>query len=263
MILLVNDDGIHAPGLRELYTALRKQCKQPVLAVAPATEHSGQSQAITLDRALTITPVHSEDFFGFSIDGTPTDCVKIALDILCPSPPLLVVSGINNGPNVGRSIFYSGTVGAALESCIENQSAALALSKDHGDEGSWTEAAEAGAELALVCLKRQEFRGYVLNCNFPNRKRIDWEELLLCPHGHDGFDEHYVPIRENNRVGWHLRGTRVENIESEDDAALLSIGHPTATILAPNMNVTMKAEPAIDKRIKKIARKWIQKVDSL
>ena len=72
MILLVNDDGPHAPGLRTLYAALRKHCQCPVLAVAPAREQSGQSQAITIHRSLRVTPHHEQDFFGFAIDGTPT-----------------------------------------------------------------------------------------------------------------------------------------------------------------------------------------------
>ncbi|NRA38865.1 MAG: 5'/3'-nucleotidase SurE, partial [Planctomycetes bacterium] len=119
MILLVNDDGINAQGLRILYEALRRKTKQSIIAIAPSTQHSGHSHAITLNRGLSVNAIHEDNFFGFTVDGTPCDCVKLGLKVLCQQAPQLVISGINAGPNVGRSLFYSGTVGAALEAAIE------------------------------------------------------------------------------------------------------------------------------------------------
>lgn len=239
MILLVNDDGIAAPGLRALYRALRRLLKQPVVAVAPVDERSGQSHAITINRGMHVRPVLDEDFFGFQIEGTPTDCLKLALKVLLPQPPKLVVSGINDGPNVGRSLFYSGTIGAALEAAVEGQSA-IAFSRDRDDDGSFEEAAEFAATVAQACLGQNALRGLALNVNIPGRPANEWQEPRACTHGLSGFEEGYRPQRASDgKVIWSLAGKRMELAhEGETDAHLLRSLHPTITLLQPNLNAT-------------------------
>ena len=99
MILLVNDDGIDAAGLRSLYRGLRQQGKQKVLAVAPSKQRSGMGHAITINRGLQTQPIYDapDDFFGFSVDGTPTDCLKLALKVLAQEDPKLVISELTMG----------------------------------------------------------------------------------------------------------------------------------------------------------------------
>lgn len=109
-ILLSNDDGVHAPGLQALAEALSTIAE--VTVVAPDGERSAFSSALTLDRPLR--PQRLANGF-IALNGTPADCVHIALNCLLPSPPDLVVSGINAGPNLGDDVIYSGTVAAALE----------------------------------------------------------------------------------------------------------------------------------------------------
>jgi 5'-nucleotidase len=236
VILLINDDGIAAPGLRALYRALRRQCDRPVLAVAPATERSGQSHAITLDRHLNVTARHEDGFFGFAIDGTPTDCTKLALNVLCHTEPDLVVSGINDGPNVGRSLFYSGTVGAALEAAVMGLPA-VAVSRNKGGEGF-----EDAADFAVGWIKRLlgkgGLRGHVLNINLPAGPASTWNEPRLAQHGHSGYKEIYQPVRDTKeRIAWRLHGEWVASESDEStDAALLSAGHPVLTMLAPSLN---------------------------
>lgn len=238
MILLINDDGIDAPGLRALYRALRKHTGRPVLAVAPVNERSGQSHAITIDRGLSVTPRNEDNFFGFAVDGTPTDCAKLGLSVLCHEDPELVVSGINDGPNVGRSIFYSGTVGAALEASVLGFPA-LAVSRDKGGEG-FDDAAEFAAQWATRLLGRNEFRNQVVNLNLPAGAASSWKEPRLVDHGHSGFRENYKPHRDGkDRVLWRLHGEWVAKPDGEPtDATLLSAGHPTFTMLAPDLNTS-------------------------
>jgi 5'-nucleotidase len=238
MILLINDDGIDAPGLRALYRALRKHTGKQVLAVAPTHERSGQSHAITIDRGLAVTARNEDGFFGFSVDGTPTDCAKLALSVLCHRDPDLVVSGINDGPNVGRSIFYSGTVGAALEAAVLGFPA-LAVSRDRGGEG-FEDAADFAAQWAARLLGRDDFRNQVVNLNLPGGAASSWKEPRLVDHGHSGFRETYQPQRDGkDRVLWRLHGEWVAKPDGEPtDATLLSAGHPTFTVLAPNLNTS-------------------------
>ena len=237
MILLVNDDGIDAPGLRGLYQALRRVLAQPVLAVAPLHEHSGMSHAISVDRPLTLQHRHEPGFFGFTIDGTPTDCVKLALDRLCPQPPQLVVSGINRGPNVGRSIFYSGTIGAAMEAAVLGLPA-LAISRQI-EATTVEDGAEVAAQWAKRLMGRKEYAGKVVNLNLPGAPAATWQPPVVRRHGHAGFREAYRLVSDTTReseTSWRLHGDWVTG-DQDDDASALSAGHPVLTLLQPDFNV--------------------------
>lgn len=257
MILLVNDDGIQAQGLRVLYQALRERCHVPVLALAPSAQHSGQSHAITLDRGLSINAVHEDNFFGFTIDGTPCDCIKLGIKVLCQQKPLLVVSGINRGPNVGRSIFYSGTVGAALEAAVEGFPA-ISVSLDSGYD-IYNDAAAFAADIAHACLRREELIGQVVNVNIPAMPAQHWQEPKLVEHGLSGFDEQYKAVSDSgDRITWFLEGTRVEHAwEDDTDAHALRDGHPTISFLKPNFNISSQdSSKRLSKRLQNVSKRW-------
>ena len=236
MILLINDDGIKAPGLRVFAADLRRVTGQAVLVVAPHQQCSGQAHAITLDRGLMIESCLEEDFFGFAIDGTPVDCLKLALKVLCKTPPRLVVSGINAGPNIGRSLFYSGTVAVAMEAAVEGQ-AAIAVSMDHGD-GGFAEASGYAARFVRQCLGVRRLGGMVMNLNLPGSPAGRWRPLAMVHHGLSGFAESYSAVQSGSRIAWRLSGQRVElDGEGDTDAHRLAAGHPTLSVLRPDYNV--------------------------
>src|SRR5215211_4837783 len=114
-ILLTNDDGIYAPGLRALRPELMKLGE--VLVVAPATEQSAVGHSVTLTTPLIVQEILDEQKrpFGWAVEGKPADCVKLALRELLPWTPDLIVSGLNAGANSGINVLYSGTVAAAIE----------------------------------------------------------------------------------------------------------------------------------------------------
>src|ERR1700722_19759613 len=114
-ILLTNDDGIYAPGLRALLPELRKLGE--VIVVAPATEQSAVGHSVTLTTPLIVQEVLDDGRspLGWAVEGRPADCVKIALRELLPQMPDLLVSGLNAGSNAGINVLYSGTVAAAIE----------------------------------------------------------------------------------------------------------------------------------------------------
>ena len=109
-ILITNDDGIHSPGLTALKQALASLGR--VVTVAPDRDNSAISHALTMNRPLKLTELEND---VYTLDGTPTDCVSIGLSKVLDRKPDLLVSGINNGPNIGDDITYSGTVSAAIE----------------------------------------------------------------------------------------------------------------------------------------------------
>ncbi len=116
-ILITNDDGINAEGLNALVVALGVE--HDVTVVAPDSERSGASQSITVHDPLRAKEIQKDDkFFGYAVDGSPADCVKLALACLLDHKPDLVISGINRGPNHGSNSLYSGTVGGALEGVV-------------------------------------------------------------------------------------------------------------------------------------------------
>lgn len=113
-ILLANDDGIHAPSLHAMHAALQEW--GDVTVVAPAIEQSGVGHSITYLHPLV---AHKEfrngEFFGWKVEGSPADCVKLGVLEFCPSKPDVIVSGLNTGANIGINVLYSGTVAAAIE----------------------------------------------------------------------------------------------------------------------------------------------------
>lgn len=165
-ILLSNDDGYLAPGLLALYEALRPLAR--ITVVAPEQNHSGASNSLTLQRPLYIQEALSGAQSGFRyINGTPTDCVHIALTGLLDDKPDLVVSGINQGPNMGEDVFYSGTVAAAIEGVMFGIPA-LAFSQD---ERGW-EHIDTGARVARDIVERYLRdplpHPFLLNVNIPS-----------------------------------------------------------------------------------------------
>ena len=153
-ILLANDDGIQAPGLRALAQSLAALGE--VWVVAPDRERSATSHSISLNQPLRLRQVGEREF---SVDGTPTDCVYLGLHHVLPAPADIVVSGINDGPNLGNDVLYSGTVSAAMEGALFGYSAlavSLCLPEQRGGRASepadFATAAEIARELVLAVL---------------------------------------------------------------------------------------------------------------
>jgi len=118
-LLITNDDGIHAPGIKHLWQAVREFAD--VAIVAPQSEKSGCGLSITWTKPLVIHPVPWEDGTpAYSINGTPADCVKMALSVILDKRPNMVISGINRGSNAGRTVLYSGTIGGVIEGTLKH-----------------------------------------------------------------------------------------------------------------------------------------------
>ncbi|MGA7617415.1 MAG: 5'/3'-nucleotidase SurE [Thermoanaerobaculia bacterium] len=161
-ILVTNDDGIYSQGLRQLASSLAAVGE--VLIVAPDREQSAASHALTLNRPLRLLQIQEREWI---VDGTPTDCVNLAvLHLLRDHRPDLVVSGINFGPNLGDDVTYSGTISAAFEgSLLEIPS--IAFSALVGENFSFERCAEFAARLASTLLGSPLDPRIVLNVNFP------------------------------------------------------------------------------------------------
>ena len=161
-ILLTNDDGIHAPGLKALETEIAGVGE--LYIAAPHGEQSGTSRAITLRQPLRYSEIEPKHF---AVEGTPTDSVMLALAHLLDFRPDLVISGINGGPNLGENIFYSGTVAGAAEGA-KHGIPAIALSVAERVNIDYSAAARFGARLAQHVLAGGLPAGVALNVNVPH-----------------------------------------------------------------------------------------------
>jgi 5'-nucleotidase len=194
-ILLTNDDGIYAPGLR----ALRKQLLKlgSVTAVAPATEQSGVGHSITLLTPLVVQEVVEENSrIGWLVEGSPADCVKLACLELLEEQPDLVVSGINMGANAGINVLYSGTVAAAVEGAFFGLKS-IAISLEYSDYPNFDHAAELSVRVISQILEHDPEPGSLFNVNLPELRGGEPAGVRVVPQGvvryHEGFERRVDP----------------------------------------------------------------------
>ena len=161
-ILVTNDDGIYSEGLRKLAAVCRELGE--VMIVAPDREQSAASHALTLNRPLRLLQIQPDEWI---VDGTPTDCVNLAvLKLMKENRPDLIVSGINFGPNLGDDVTYSGTISAAFEGALLHIPS-IAFSALVGEHFSFDRCAAFAGELVRVALEQHRDPNIILNVNFP------------------------------------------------------------------------------------------------
>lgn len=188
-ILLTNDDGIHAPGLRALYRVLSNDFQVDI--VAPEVEMSAVGHAISLSRPLRVKKVRQDGrFYGYAVSGTPADCVKIALQELLEQPPDIILSGINLGANLGVDILYSGTVSAATEGAFMGiRSAAISL--DTLEEPDFDFAAHFSKDIVQFLARNGLRDGTALNVNIPSSPAAEIKGVRFTRQGMSRYEEKY------------------------------------------------------------------------
>ncbi|HUT31295.1 MAG TPA: 5'/3'-nucleotidase SurE [Sedimentisphaerales bacterium] len=231
-ILLTNDDGIFAPGLAAIYKKLLDL--GDVTVVAPADSRSGASHSITFSQPLVCNRVDINGLFtGFSVQGSPADCVKLAVMQLHEGPIDLLVAGINNGANAGINAYYSGTVAAAMEAAfLKIPSIALSLAFD--EDPDFEKAAKCCTAVLTRLLPLQY--GDVINVNIPQLSKGDPKGVKVVPQSTEQFHEYYEP--QKNELGqtvYKLAGGRHRDEDTPTDTTSLADGFITVTALAPGM----------------------------
>jgi len=231
-ILLTNDDGIFAPGLAAMYKELARI--GDVTVVAPSDSRSGTSHSVTFSRPLVCNKVDINGLFtGFSVEGSPADCVKLAVMQLHAGPIDLVVAGINHGANAGINVYYSGTVAAAMEGAFL-KIPAVAMSVAAEEPMDFEKAAEYCADVLKKLMPVKT--GAVINVNIPQLSNGRPKGIRVVPQSSKGFDEYY--IRQKNEQGqtvFQLAGNAHLADETPSDTTSLMEGFITVTALAPDM----------------------------
>ena len=235
-ILLTNDDGIEAPGLAALYNEVADM--GDISVVAPSTARSGAGHSISLDPVLC-RPVNLPGrFAGYSVEGTPADCVKLALNrLLGPDRPVdLVIAGINHGANVGVHVYYSGTVAAAMEAAFHGLPA-VAVSAAYEEPINVARAARHVRHMLGHLLPLEA--GDLINLNIPILSQGPPKGVRVVPHAVTGFREAYASRRgDDGRTifqfteGWPQEADEIAGT----DTYYLAEGYITLSALRVDMN---------------------------
>lgn len=196
LILVTNDDGITAPGIRKLVEFMNEI--GDVIVVAPNSPQSGKGHAITINSTLTFEEITLDGpQKDYSLSGTPVDCVKFALDKILPRRPDLVVSGINHGANSSINVIYSGTMSAAVEAGVEGLQAIGFSLLDFSWEADFDQAKTYIQRIVRKTIENPLPKGVVLNVNIPKLSQNEIKGIRVCKQAYakweESFDERVNP----------------------------------------------------------------------
>lgn len=218
LILVSNDDGIEARGIRLLIELMSELGE--VVVVAPDSPQSGMGHAITIGNTLRLTETDIyPGLISYKCSGTPADCVKLAKHhVLKDRKPDLVVSGINHGSNTSISVLYSGTMSAAIEGAIEGMPAIGFSLCDYSSDADFSHTRDYVKKIASQVLKNGLPKGVALNVNFPPKRNEYLKGIKICRQARakwqEEFDQRYDP---NGRRYFWLAGNFVNFDKGEDN----------------------------------------------
>ena len=217
-ILLSNDDGVHAPGLRFLYEELKKLGS--VKVIAPLEEKSTMGHSLTLHKPLRLLNI-SKDFYGVS--GSPADCVYLGMRHVLKGAPDIVVSGINRGANLGQDVYYSGTVSAAREGCMLGiPSYAVSLDVNFKNRKPETKLHySSAAKMAVKVIQEYHKRGFpkftLLNINVPDRPMIRIKGIKPARQGFRFYSSEVLKRTDHRGKDYFWVGGQYHGFEQETD----------------------------------------------
>ncbi len=243
-ILLCNDDGIDAPGL-ELLERVARELSPEVWTVAPEQEQSGAAHSLTTRRPIRLTEVAPH---RYTVDGTPTDCVLLALKrLLRDKPPTLVLSGINAGGNIAEDLTYSGTVAATIEATLFGLPA-IALSQEYRERGAipWgaAEAHAADTIRRIVAAAKPWPRDTLFNVNFPAASAALVRGVAVTHQGHRILGDNLTEVCDprGRQYFWIGPAQMTGGVEPGTDLAAVADAYVSITPIHVNMTHVAVAE---------------------
>lgn len=235
-ILISNDDGIDSPGIA-LLERIARELSPDVWVVAPEQEQSGASHSLTTRRPLRL---HEAGAQRYAVDGTPTDCVMLAVKhLLRDHPPDLVLSGINEGSNMGEDLTYSGTVAAAIEATLLDIPA-IALSQKHGPHRSvpWETAARFAPEVIGRLCVRPWPEHTLFNINFPGVGPDGVRGILATSQGKRGIADNLSRRLDPHGRPYYWIGPVRENGDAEPGTDLAAIADRRVSVTPIYLDLT-------------------------
>lgn len=239
VILVTNDDGISAPGIRALVEAVRHLGK--VVVVAPDKPQSGMGHAITIGNPLRLNPMHHvfEGIEAFSCSGTPVDCVKLAVDKVLRRKPDLCLSGINHGANHSINVIYSGTMSAAVEAAIESIPSIGFSLLDYSVEADFGPAKKYIKQIVEEVLEHEMANKHlILNVNFPAVPENLIKGIKVCRQAYAKYEEDFVERNDPNNKKYYWLTGKFINFDRGRDTDVWALEHNYVSVVPVQFDMT-------------------------
>ena len=251
LILVTNDDGISAPGMRALIEVASQIGE--VVIVAPDSPQSGQGHAITLKDPIRVHKASIyEQFEAYECSGTPVDCVKFARDFLLKDRKVdLCVSGINHGSNASINIIYSGTMSAAMEASLSKIDSIGFSLLDYSWDADFDQAKPFIEQIIRGCLEHKLEGTNLLNVNIPNLKREEIKGIKVCKQADAKWSEEYVEATDPRGGKYYWLTGEFNNYDERTDTDLWALDNGYISVVPSQHDLT--AYTAMDKL------DWIEK----
>lgn len=237
-ILITNDDGIYAEGIYPLAMTLKKIAK--VTVAAPNREKSATGHAITMHTPITVKKINrfGTDVAAYSINGTPADCIKLSLDVLLKEDaPDLVVSGINNAPNLGTDIIYSGTVSGAIEASIMGIPA-IAVSMASHHIVQFDDAAAFIEEMIPYVLECKHIPKIIFNVNYPVCEKSFVRGVRITRLGIRRYTNNFIQRTDPRGNSYYWMAGELMDLPQEEDSDMEAVKHNYVSITPLHYDLT-------------------------
>jgi 5'-nucleotidase len=242
VILITNDDGFQAKGLGALIEMAKSFGR--IIVVAPEEGNSGMSHAITIKHPLRLRKhVRTDNVEMYSVNGTPVDCVKLAMSQVLKNPPDLLLSGVNHGSNASVSVFYSGTMAATIEGCLYGIPSIGFSLLDYLPDADFTGVVEYGKSVLETVLANGLKKGVCLNVNFPAIPVHEIKGIKLCRQNMGTWREEFDKRTDPRGIEYFWLTGYYHNEEpkaTDTDEAALSQGY--VSVVPVSIDLTDKAE---------------------
>lgn len=237
VILVTNDDGISAPGIRNLVEAVKDLGK--VVVVAPDKPQSGMGHAITIGVPLRLSRVHTfGDIEAWQCTGTPVDCVKLAVDKVLHQKPDICISGINHGANHSINVIYSGTMSAAVEAAIESIPSIGFSLLDYALEADFDGARKYARIIVEQMLKGVPDKHTVLNVNIPKLRPEEIQGIRICRQAYAKYEEDFIERNDpHGRKYYWLTGEFV-NFDEGTDTDVWALANNYVSVVPVQFDLT-------------------------
>lgn len=237
VILITNDDGITAPGIRSLVESVRDIGK--IVVVAPDKAQSGMGHAITIGQPLRLHKVQMFDGIeSWSCTGTPVDCVKLAVDKVLHRKPDLCLSGINHGANHSINVIYSGTMSAALEAAIESIPSAGFSLLDYSIEADFTGAKKYARLIVEKMLSTKLEKHTVLNVNIPSIHESLLHGIKICRQAYAKYEEDFIERKDPHGKHYYWLTGEFVNFDKGKDTDVWALAHQYVSIVPVQFDLT-------------------------
>lgn len=237
VILITNDDGVTAPGIRNLVEAVKDLGK--IVVVAPDKPQSGMGHAITIGHPLRLAPVHDfEGIEAWQCTGTPVDCVKLAVDKVLHRKPDLCLSGINHGANHSINVIYSGTMSAAVEAAIESIPSVGFSLLDYSIEANFEAARKYARMVVEMMLKKKLDKHTVLNVNIPAADVELIKGIRICRQAYAKYEEDFIERMDPNSKKYYWLTGKFVNFDKGRDTDVWALENNYVSLVPVQFDLT-------------------------